>query len=75
MRNLIARVLPHQFWPMTQRRRRRTGDAHAQSNLGMMYRAGDCVSQDDAQAMWFRRVPEQESARAQDNLDIKTISI
>jgi len=45
------------------------GDAVAQNELGMMYRDGRDVAQDDAQAAsWFRKAADQGNADAQANL-------
>jgi hypothetical protein len=45
------------------------GDAMAQSRLGLMYRNGHGVPQDDQQAVeWFRKAAEQGNAGAQANL-------
>src|SRR5271170_4185690 len=45
------------------------GDAMAQSRLGLMYRDGHGVPQDDQQAVeWFRKAAEQGRANAQYNL-------
>lgn len=47
------------------------GDAEAQSNMGVIYAAGQCVPQDYVQAMmWFRKAADQEDAGAQRNLGI-----
>ena len=47
------------------------GDAGAQYNLGLMYRNGQGVPQDDAEAMkWYREAAEQGDARAQNNLGV-----
>jgi TPR repeat protein len=44
-------------------------DADAQTNLGVMYRYGQGVSQDDAEAVkWWRMAAERGHARAQFNL-------
>ena len=45
------------------------GNAVAQHNLGVMYRHGFGVAQDDAQAVaWYRKAAEQGIAQAQANL-------
>jgi TPR repeat protein len=45
------------------------GDANAQATLGVMYRAGQGVPQDDAEAVrWYRLAAEQGHATAQFNL-------
>ena len=45
------------------------GDANAQHNLGVMYRNGKGVAQDDGEAVkWYRKAAEQGLARAQKNL-------
>jgi TPR repeat protein len=45
------------------------GDAFAQDNLGLMYRMGKGVPQDDAEAAkWYRLAAEQGNAKAQRNL-------
>ena len=45
------------------------GDAAAQYNLGIMYRDGKGVLQDDTQAVaWFRQAVDQGNAEAQSNL-------
>ena len=45
------------------------GDASAQNNLGEMFRDGDGVLEDDAEAVrWFRKAAEQGDAAAQLNL-------
>jgi TPR repeat protein len=45
------------------------GNAHAQFGLGLMYRLGQGVPQDDKEAVnWFRKSAEQGNALAQDNL-------
>lgn len=45
------------------------GDAHAQYNLGVMYRKGNGVAQDDKQAVaWYRKAAAQGLADAQGNL-------
>ncbi len=42
------------------------GNAKAQYNLGLMYRKGQGVAQDDAEAVgWWRKAAEQGNARAQ----------
>ncbi len=47
------------------------GDANAQYNLGLMYRKGQGVSQDDAEAVgWWRKAAEQGNANAQYNLGL-----
>ena len=47
------------------------GDAAAQYNLGDMYRRGDGVPQDDAQAVvWYRQAADQGDADAQNNLGV-----
>jgi len=47
------------------------GDAEAQCNLGYMYKCGQGVPQDDAEAArWFRRAAEQGNAIAQFSLGI-----
>ena len=45
------------------------GNAKAQYNLGLMYRKGQGVPQDDAQALqWWRKAAEQGNAGAQNNI-------
>ncbi len=45
------------------------GDAYAQFNLGLMYRNGHGVPQDDAEAVkWYRKAAEQGNAKAQNDL-------
>ena len=45
------------------------GNANAQFNLGLMYRWGQGVTQDDAQAAaWYRKAAEQGNTNAQFNL-------
>ena len=45
------------------------GNAYAQFNLGIMYRNGNGVPENDAEAVkWFRKAAEQGVARAQFNL-------
>ncbi len=45
------------------------GNAKAQYNLGVMYRKGQGVPQDDAEAVkWYRKAAEQGYAGAQNNL-------
>jgi len=47
------------------------GNALAQYNLGFMYRNGQGVLQDDAEAVrWYRLAAEQGNAIAQDNLGV-----
>ncbi len=47
------------------------GDAAAQNNLGVMYKMGQGVPQDDAEAVkWFRKAAEQGMAKAQYNLGL-----
>ena len=47
------------------------GDAVAQFNLGIMYRNGEGVPEDDAEAArWYRRAAEQGHAGAQLNLGV-----
>ncbi len=47
------------------------GNAKAQYNLGVMYRNGHGVPQDDAEAMgWWRKAAEQGNAGAQHNLGV-----
>jgi len=42
------------------------GDAHTQFNLGLMYRKGQGVTQDDAGAVrWYRKAADQGAAAAQ----------
>ena len=51
------------------RRAAEQGDAEAQTDLGGMYRDGQGLPQDDAQAVhWYRRAADQGYAPAQDNL-------
>ena len=46
-------------------------NASAQYNLGLMYRRGDGVPQDDKEAVkWYRLAAEQGDARAQYNLGL-----
>ncbi len=45
------------------------GDAHAQTNLGIMYGNGQGVPQDFAEAVkWYRKAADQGIAKAQNNL-------
>jgi TPR repeat protein len=47
------------------------GFAEAQCNLGVMYRLGRGVPQDDAEAMrWYRKAAKQGNAQAQNGLII-----
>ena len=47
------------------------GDATAQYNLGSMYRTGEGVPENDAEAVkWYRLAAEQGDATAQSNLGI-----
>ncbi len=47
------------------------GAANAQYNLGLMYRKGRGVRQDDAEAVgWYRKAAEQGYAKAQYNLGV-----
>ncbi len=47
------------------------GNAKAQYNLGLMYRKGQGVPQDDAEAVgWWRKAAEQGNAGAQNNLGV-----
>ena len=47
------------------------GNALAQANLGVMYRDGMGVTQDDEQAVeWWKKAAEQENAIAQFNLGL-----
>ncbi len=47
------------------------GNAKAQYNLGLMYRKGQGVPQDDAEAVgWWRKAAEQGNAGAQNNLAV-----
>jgi TPR repeat protein len=47
------------------------GDVNAQCNLGKMYRCGEGVPQDDAEAVkWYRKAAEQEHKGAQHELDM-----
>ncbi len=42
------------------------GEARAQTNLGVMYRLGEGVPQDDTEAVrWYRRAAEQGHTKAQ----------
>ena len=51
--------------------RRRTGNAVAQFNLGLIYHNGEGISQDQAEAVkWYRRAAEQGDAQAQCNLGL-----
>ena len=53
-----------EFRPLAER-----GDAEAQYTLGLMYRKGQGVAQDDADAVkWYRKAAEQGDAEAQHNL-------
>src|SRR5271165_2127439 len=53
-----------EFLPLAEQ-----GDAEAQYNLGVMYRDGDGVPQDDKEAVrWFRLAAEQGLANGQFNL-------
>jgi hypothetical protein len=55
-----------EFRPLAER-----GVAEAQFNLGLMYRNGEGVPQDDAKALqWYRKAAEQGYADAQYNLGI-----
>ena len=48
------------------------GDASAQDNLGIMYKNGQGVPQDDKEAVkWYRMAAEQEDARAQTTLGVR----
>ena len=48
------------------------GDAGAQNNLGNMYRKGEGVPEDDAEAVrWYRLAAEQGDAGAQSNLGVR----
>tara|TARA_Y100000588_G_scaffold388686_1_gene489508 strand:+ start:1850 stop:2476 length:627 start_codon:yes stop_codon:yes gene_type:complete len=48
------------------RKKAEQGDADAQVNLGVMYRNGEGVSQDDKEAVkWWRKAAEQGNAEAQ----------
>ena len=53
------------FWrPLAEK-----GGANAQYNLGVMYRSGQGVKQDDAEAVkWYRIAAKQGHAKAQMNL-------
>ncbi len=54
---------------MLYRRAAEQGDASAQNNLGHMYRTGQGVAQDYAEAVkWWRKAAEQGDAKAQYNL-------
>ena len=47
------------------------GDAFAQDNLGLMYRKGQGVTQDDAEAVrWYRKAADQGDADAQSFLGV-----
>ena len=47
------------------------GDATAQNNLGEMYKQGEGVAQDDAEAVaWFRKAADQGLAQGQKNLGV-----
>ncbi len=47
------------------------GNAKAQFNLGVMYRNGEGVPQDDAKAArWYSKAAEQGDANAQNNLGV-----
>ncbi len=47
------------------------GNAKAQYNLGLMYRKGQGVPKDDAEAVgWWRKAAEQGNAGAQNNLGV-----
>jgi TPR repeat protein len=51
------------------RTRAERGDAHAQTNLGVMYNKGQGVTRDDiVAAMWYRKAARQGNAQAQFNL-------
>ncbi len=55
-----------EFRPLAER-----GDAKAQYALGVMYRNGKGVPQDDAEAArWYRKAAEQGNAKAQHNLGV-----
>ena len=48
------------------RQRADKGDADARYNLGIMYRRGEGVPQDDAEAVaWYRKAADQGNANAQ----------
>jgi TPR repeat protein len=48
------------------------GNAQAQFNLGVMYRQGQGVAQNDAQAVaWWSKAAEQGHVEAQDNLGLR----
>jgi TPR repeat protein len=48
------------------------GNAEAQFNLGVMYRQGQGVAQDDKQAVeWWTKAAEQGHTEAQDNLGLR----
>ncbi len=55
------------FWrPLAEQ-----GDAGTQYNLGLMYRKGEGVKQDDAEAVkWYRLAAEQGFAHAQNSLGV-----
>ena len=51
------------------------GDANAQYNLGVMYRNGEGVPEDDRQAaFWYRKAAEQGDASAQNNLGLMYVA-
>ena len=57
--------------PAALRQRAEQGDALAQHDLGLIYRAGDGVPKDEPQAMmWFRKAADQGVAEAQYNLGL-----
>ena len=53
------------------RKKAEAGDAIAQFNLGNMYRKGDGVPKDSAEAVkWYRKAAEQGDAEARNNLGV-----
>lgn len=60
-------VALEKFRPLAEK-----GDAQAQFNLGVMYRQGQGVAQDDKQAVaWWSKAAEQGHVEAQDNLGLR----
>ena len=52
-----------------------SGDAKAQFELGVMYRFGQSVSKDEAEAArWFRKAAEQKNALAQHSLGVVDVN-
>ena len=54
------------YGSLSGRKAAEQGDADAQSSLGYMYRKGQGVTQDDAEAVnWTRKAADQGNAEAQ----------